>query len=101
MIMSVKILEDLLKIFFLSKMWMNLLKWILINAIYFKAQWKTAFNPEDTFDGVFNSPVAGNVNTSFMTMDAKVRLVEEEDFTILELPYADETMSILLFYQNH
>jgi len=74
----------------------ELTQMILINAIYFKAQWKTAFNPEDTFDGVFNSPVAGNVNTSFMTMDAKVRLVEEEDFTIVELPYADETMSMII-----
>jgi len=31
-----------------------------------------------------------------MTMDAKVRLVEEEDFTVLELPYADETMSMII-----
>merc|ERR1712112_497886 len=28
--------------------------------------------------------------------DAKVRLVEEEDFTVLELPYADETMSMII-----
>jgi len=74
----------------------ELTQMILINAIYFKAQWKTAFNPDDTFVGTFNSPVSGNVNVSFMTMDAKVRIIETDNLTILELPYADETMSMII-----
>jgi len=74
----------------------HLTKMLLINAIYFKAQWKTAFNPDNTINSLFNSPVSGLVNTSFMTMDAKLRLLEVNDLDILELPYADETMSMIL-----
>jgi len=74
----------------------HLTKMLLINAIYFKAQWKTAFNPANTVNSLFNSPVSGLVNTSFMTMDAKLRLLEVNDHDILELPYADETMSMIL-----
>merc|ERR1711902_485091 len=66
------------------------------NAIYFKAQWKTAFNPADTFSATFNSPISGPVNTSFMALDTKARIMEAEGLTLLELPYADQTMSMIL-----
>jgi len=69
---------------------------VLLNAIYFKAQWKTAFNPEDTFSATFNSPISGPVNTSFMVLDTKARIMEAEGLTLLELPYADQTMSMIL-----
>merc|ERR1711971_885131 len=57
---------------------------VLLNAIYFKAQWKTAFNPADTF------------NASFMVLDTKAKILETEGLTLLELPYADQTMSMIL-----
>jgi len=69
---------------------------VLLNAIYFKAQWKTAFNPTDTFNATFNSPVSGPVNTSFMVLDTKAKILETEGLTLLELPYADQTMSMIL-----
>merc|ERR1711971_1401516 len=69
---------------------------LLLNAIYFKAQWKTAFNPADTFNATFNSPVSGPVNTSFMVLDTKAKILETEGLTLLELPYADQTMSMIL-----
>jgi len=69
---------------------------VLLNAIYFKAQWKTAFNPTDTFTGKFNSPLSGLVNTSFMALDTKARILETQGLTLLELPYADQTMSMIL-----
>merc|ERR1712227_265772 len=65
---------------------------VLLNAIYFKAQWKTAFNPAATF----NAPVSGPVNTSFMVLDTKAKILETEGLTLLELPYADQTMSMIL-----
>jgi len=71
---------------------------VLLNAIYFKAQWKTAFNPTDTFSATFNSPLSGSVNTSFMVLDTKAKILERKDLglTLLELPYADQTMSMIL-----
>jgi len=73
---------------------------ILLNAIYFKAQWKTAFDPKDTFAATFNSPLSGEVNTSFMALDTKARILEAEAVTLLELPYADQTMSMILVLPN-
>ena len=71
---------------------------VCVKIITISAQWKTAFDPQDTQVGVFNSPVSGNVNTSFMTVEAKVRLLEDRDngLDILELPYADETMGMVI-----
>jgi len=76
----------------------SLTKMILINVIYFKAQWKKAFNVQDSFYQIFNSPLAGEVNTTFMNIDDQFRIYEDPDaeFEILELPYADETMSMLI-----
>jgi len=76
----------------------SLTKMILINVIYFKAQWKKAFNVEDSLNQIFNSPLAGPVNTTFMNIEDQFRIYEdpEAEFEILELPYADETMSMLI-----
>merc|ERR1719336_3204850 len=76
----------------------SLTKMILINVIYFKAQWKKAFNVEDNLYQIFNSPLAGPVNTTFMNIEDQFRIYEdpEAEFEILELPYADETMSMLI-----
>merc|ERR1711902_202832 len=76
----------------------SLTRMILINVIYFKAQWKIAFNIEDSRAQIFNSPLAGEVNTTFMNINDKFRIYEDQDgeFEILELPYADQTMSMLI-----
>jgi len=76
----------------------TLTKMILINVIYFKAQWKKAFKVEDSLYQIFNSPLAGAINTTFMNIEDQFRIYEdpEGEFEILELPYADETMSMLI-----
>jgi len=76
----------------------SLTRLILLNVIYFKAQWKKAFNVEDSQYQIFNSPVAGQINTTFMNIKDEFRIYEDPagEFEILELPYADETMSMLI-----
>merc|ERR1712012_1447237 len=69
----------------------ELTRLLIINAIYFKAQWKTAFKPEDTFYDTFSSPVSGAVNTK-----ARILTGSDNGVEILELPYADETMSMII-----
>jgi len=90
--------EGLIQDLFLEQDVDSSTKMILINVIYFKAQWKKAFNVEDSSYQIFNSPLAGEVNTTFMNIVDQFRIYEdpEAEFEILELPYADETMSMLI-----
>jgi len=75
---------------------------VLINAVYFKAVWKQEFDAEETFETGFDSPVAGRINTPFMNMDAKVRVLEDpvNGIEILELPYSDPSKSMLIILPN-
>ena len=81
---------------FISKVFSRLII-VPDNSCYnIAAQWKTAFNPKDTISASFNSPLSGPVNTSFMALDTKARILEAQGLTLLELPYADQTMSMIL-----
>ena len=79
----------------------GLTRLILINAVYFKANWKYAFSTGETFQNAFKSP-AGNVDTEFMSREAEVRLLEDKErqISILELPYEDPTKSMLIILPN-
>eukprot|EP00091_Calanus_sinicus_P023891 TRINITY_DN8304_c0_g1_i3.p1 TRINITY_DN8304_c0_g1~~TRINITY_DN8304_c0_g1_i3.p1 ORF type:complete len:461 (-),score=110.69 TRINITY_DN8304_c0_g1_i3:108-1490(-) len=72
-------------------------KMILINAVYFKANWKTAFNPQDSFDADFQTLSLGKVMTRYMTADMDAKLDETKDLDILELPYEDGKTSMIFF----
>jgi len=80
----------------------ELTRLVLINAVYFKAVWKQSFDALETFETGFDSPVAGNINTQFMNMEAKVRVLEDpaNGVEILELPYADSSKSMLFILPN-
>jgi len=80
----------------------ELTRLVLINAIYFKAVWKQSFDAEETFKTGFQSPITGNIDTSFMNMEMKVRVLEDSinGIEILELPYADENKSMLFILPN-
>eukprot|EP00092_Neocalanus_flemingeri_P019732 GFUD01021372.1.p1 GENE.GFUD01021372.1~~GFUD01021372.1.p1 ORF type:complete len:543 (+),score=83.50 GFUD01021372.1:490-2118(+) len=80
----------------------ELTRLVLINAVYFKAVWKQSFDALETFETGFESPVSGNIATSFMNMEAKVRVLEDpvNGVEILELPYADASKSMLFILPN-
>jgi len=73
-----------------------LTRMILVNAVYFKGDWKKPFNQEDTFTNQFSSP-DGLVDTQFMSLEADLHLLEDADrqLEILELPYKDESKSMI------
>merc|ERR1712038_373350 len=70
---------------------------VLVNAVYFKANWQFTFNAEETFEWRFNSPM-GNINTQYMRMGEEVRMLvnKERQLQILELPYEDPNRSMLI-----
>lgn len=70
---------------------------VLINAVYFKDNWKFAFDPENTFTHTFRSP-SGDITTNYLNRQAEVRVLEdrERQLDILELPYNDPNKAMLI-----
>ncbi|MBN1389150.1 MAG: serpin family protein [Candidatus Thermoplasmatota archaeon] len=76
----------------------ELTRMVLTNAIYFKGDWLSQFDPADTRDTPFY--VNGNEehDVPTMTFDGEVELnyYEDENLQALELPYSGEELSMLL-----
>merc|ERR1712218_114123 len=79
----------------------GLTRMVLINAVYFKANWQFAFNADETFESSFSSP-EGSVSTQYMNREADVRMLvdQERQMEILELPYEDPNRSMLIVLPN-
>merc|ERR1712223_1219090 len=56
----------------------GLTRMVLINAVYFKANWQFAFNADETFEAGFNSP-EGSVNVQYMSREADVRMLVDNE----------------------
>ncbi|NXS36894.1 OVALX protein, partial [Pomatostomus ruficeps] len=71
---------------------------VLVNAIYFKGIWKTAFKEEDTQEMPFNVTEQESRPVQMMCQNStfKVARVAEEKIRILELPYASGELSLLV-----
>uniref|UniRef100_A0A0A9YR10 Neuroserpin n=2 Tax=Lygus hesperus TaxID=30085 RepID=A0A0A9YR10_LYGHE len=70
---------------------------VLANAVYFKAQWKTKFNPELTKERDFKSPT-GIVKVQMMNVKSnfKYAFSEKLNAQVLELPYANDKFRMLV-----
>merc|ERR1712186_235914 len=79
----------------------GLTRMVLINAVYFKANWQFAFNADETFESSFSSP-EGSVSTQYMNREAEVQMLvdKERKMQILELPYEDPNRSMLIVLPN-
>ncbi|XP_068019074.1 ovalbumin-related protein X-like [Melanerpes formicivorus] len=71
---------------------------VLVNAIYFKGIWKTAFKEEDTREFPFRVRKQESKPVQMMCQNSTFRLsvVAEEKIKILELPYAGGDLSMLI-----
>ena len=70
---------------------------VLVNAIYFLADWKTPFKKEDTQNGDFYS--FGNVKTtvSMMNLSGPFKVTEQSNgYQAIELPYKGDKISMLI-----
>jgi len=75
----------------------------LINAIYFKAQWKYEFDKEKTEDRNFYTGDGSSVQVPTMySGGVKVSMYSANDFKYIELPYGNGqfNMVVLLPYEN-
>ncbi|NXW28589.1 OVALX protein, partial [Phaetusa simplex] len=71
---------------------------VLVNAIYFKGIWKTAFKEEHTQEVPFNVTEQESRPVQMMCQNStfKVAAVAAEKMKILELPYASGQLSMLV-----
>jgi len=69
----------------------------IMNAIYFKGDWKYAFDSDLTEDQDFKTGDGNSVQVPLMTLDETLNYLETDQFQAVELPYTGEDMSMHVF----
>lgn len=69
----------------------------LLNAIYFKGMWTYEFKKDDTTDRPFYTADGRSDKVATMTQENDFNIYRDRDITIVELPYGNQAISMLLF----
>jgi len=69
---------------------------VLCNAIYFKGQWLTRFDPKSTHSAPFFIGGGQQVQTPLMTKTFEVRSRQIDDLTAFSLPYTSNELSMII-----
>ena len=71
---------------------------VVVNAVYFKADWQSAFNVHLTYRAKFNLTKGHSIDAQFMGTIANVRVLDvaRRKLRILELPYEHPDRSMLI-----
>src|SRR4051794_4144342 len=70
---------------------------MLINAFYFKGEWKYEFDKRKTEDRPFHLEDGSIKDVPQMSLKEKLHYMENNDFQAVSLPYGDEKMSMKVF----
>ncbi|XP_012500725.1 PREDICTED: serpin B4-like [Propithecus coquereli] len=75
---------------------------VLVNAVYFKGQWKEKFNKEDTKEGKFwlNKDTSKSVQMMNQRKFLNFALLEDVQARVLEIPYKGEDLSMIVLLPN-
>ncbi|XP_037708340.1 serine protease inhibitor 42Dd-like isoform X2 [Drosophila subpulchrella] len=75
---------------------------VLLNAIYFKGQWKYKFDPEETKKANFKTADKKTVPVQMMKLigSFKVAHVKALDAKVIELPYRNSSLFMVIFLPN-
>ena len=74
----------------------DLTRLVLVNALYFKGNWVSKFDPATTVDGDFYPGNGGKAKSRLMNQTKDFRYYEDSDIQALELPYAGEKFSMVV-----
>ena len=66
-----------------------LTRMLLINALYFKADWVYSFAEEQTYESEFSTLAGGRAKAQFMTMSRDLDVYQDKDVSIVKLPYGN------------
>jgi serpin B len=69
---------------------------VLTNAIYFKGDWLTQFDPQKTRDQRFFIGGERTVSVPMMSLKSDFGLFESDDLQVLEMPYDGERLSMVI-----
>lgn len=69
---------------------------VLANAIYFKASWLTAFDPDATVSQPFHRLSGDSVDVSMMQASESYRYLLGDGYQAIELPYQSGEMSMVI-----
>lgn len=67
---------------------------VLLNAIYFQADWTTSFDRERTERTSFTRPDGSTVEADLMYLEQSVPFARYDDVTVAELPYGGEAFAM-------
>lgn len=70
---------------------------VLTNAIYFKAAWMSQFNPKATKKEDFHVTANKKIAVDMMHQNDTMRFLDGKTFTVVELPYENYELSMLVF----
>ena len=74
----------------------DITKLVLLNANYFKADWKYQFREEKTQAMIFYGLENQQYTTDFMNNKERYKYYEDENLRMLEIPYKDDKFSLYL-----
>lgn len=73
----------------------------LINAVYFKGNWKFEFDEENTVDNDFYLSNGNTIEVPFMNREVTASVMYYDIFQMLELPYGRGNYSMLILLPNN
>lgn len=69
---------------------------VLLNAIYFKGTWDSQFDEKYTREAPFKLTENENIKVPFMYQKSSFRLIENDNFQAISLPYKGSLMSMIV-----
>ncbi len=69
---------------------------VLLNAIYFKGTWDNQFDEKRTREAPFRLSEKENIKVPFMHQKKRFKLIENDDFQAISLPYKGNLMSMVV-----
>jgi serine protease inhibitor len=72
----------------------------LMNALYFKGDWKIPFKVENTQDETFLGTSTTTKKVKMMHMTEKIKYAKRTDYQVIELPYGDGNYVMTLLLPN-
>ncbi|MHB8108626.1 MAG: serpin family protein [Syntrophorhabdaceae bacterium] len=73
---------------------------VLLNAIYFKGIWESQFNKASTHDAFFHVSATKKLKVPLMYQKSNFRILMENDFQALSVPYKGESLSMVVLLPN-